>query len=48
MFRPIEVIIRPSIWRDITSYFANIKWDPIDVRSVLMTWFKWKAWWWPQ
>jgi len=29
------------------SYLVNIKWDPIDVRSFLMTWFKHKAWWWP-
>jgi len=29
------------------TYLVNIIWDPIDVRSILMTWFKWKAWWWP-
>jgi len=28
------------------SCLVNNKWDPIDVRSILMTWFKWKSWWW--
>jgi len=26
------------------SFLVNNTWDPIDVRNVLMTWFKRKAW----
>jgi len=33
--------------QDISSYFVNIDWDPNNARSVLMTWFNKKVWWWP-
>ena len=50
----LQDIRRHHVWKIAIAGFQtwchvlsdNIKWDPNNVRSVLMMWFKWKAWWW--
>ena len=44
-FDPYRVIIRPSSWNKSLKHCVRY-WDPNNVRSVLMTWLNWKAWWW--
>ena len=35
------------IRQDVISHFVKINWISNNLRSVLMTWFNKKAWWWP-